>query len=115
MKTFEFNEKITVLGVTFDGVEDIIHHAIKGTDKDGVYVGEDSERYPCFDSDDYATEDRFYWNFVFSTSKEEMLEKLSALKKMSQLQIDYNKLTSQFHPMAYWGGEAFKKVYLTEE
>ena len=37
-----------------------ISYALKGEPKEGVYVGVISERYPCFDSHDYAYENRRY-------------------------------------------------------
>ena len=42
MKTFKSNEKITVLGVTFIGVEEIIQCALEKKAKHGIYVGCDS-------------------------------------------------------------------------
>lgn len=55
MRAIDSKGKITIMGVTFDGVDDIIRHAVGGKPKGGVYVGEDSQGYPCFDFDDYAT------------------------------------------------------------
>lgn len=114
METIGYNKKITVFGVTFDNIRDVINHAISGEPNNGVYVGEDAEHYPCFDYEDYATENRFYWNFVFSTSKTDMQKKLAVLKEMQPLKANYNKLTQQLHPMAYWGGDTHEKVYVTE-
>ena len=53
MKKYKNNETIQVLGASFNGVKDMIEHARKRMPKDGVYVGEDSQLYPCFDSEDY--------------------------------------------------------------
>ena len=114
MKTFKSNEKITVLGVTFIGVEEIIQCALEKKAKHGIYVGCDSERYPCFDSSDYASENRSYWNFVFATSIFELDRKLSVLKDMKPLDSNYNKLTEDLHPMAYWMGDPYYPVYLTD-
>lgn len=114
MKTFKSNEKITVLGVTFIGVEEIIQCALEKKAKHGIYVGCDSERYPCFDSSDYASENRSYWNFVFATSIFELDRKLSVLKDMKPLDSNYNKLTEDLHPMAYWMGDPYYPVFLTD-
>lgn len=108
------NETIEVLGASFDGVKDMIEHARKGMPKDGVYVGEDSQPYPCFDSEDYLYEDRYYTNLVFAKSREELKRKLGILKRMNQQKCNYNKLTSELHPMAYWEGDAWDCIYLTE-
>lgn len=114
MKKKKYNAPIRVYGVKFANIREVIHYALQGEPKDGVYVGEDSERYPCFDSEDYATENRFYWNFVFATSKRELDEKMEKLKGMTPLEMDYNKLTEDMAPMAYWGGDSCYEVVLTD-
>lgn len=58
MKTIDRNGKIAVLGATFKGINDVIKHAVSSKAKNGVYVGEDSMAYPCFDDEDYANENR---------------------------------------------------------
>lgn len=114
MKTLKSNEPITVLGVTFDGIEDIIQCALEKKAKQGIYVGCDSEGYPCFDSYDYASERRSYWNFVFAPDVSELDRKLSVLKGMKPVDSNYNKLTDELHPMAYWRGDSYFPVYLTD-
>ncbi len=114
MRKFKSNEKIEVLGTTFNGVKDIWEHAISGEPNNGVYVAEDSEHYPCFDSSDYSYENRYYCNFIFSRDKDELAKKLKELKAMRQLSSNYNKLTQTFHPMAYWEGDKHHDVYITE-
>ena len=99
MKTIDRNGKIAVLGATFKGINDVIKHAVSGKAKDGVYVGEDSMAYPCFDDEDYANENRRFWNFVFADNKEDMQQRLAALKKARVTKANYNKLSGQvvFH------------------
>lgn len=115
MKKLKNNENIEVLEVSFDGVKDMVTHARKRMPKDGVYVGEDSEHYPCFDSSDYAYESRYYTNLVFARSKEELDKKMSVLELMKSLKANYNKLTAELHPMAYWEGDTNHDVFLTED
>lgn len=114
MRRFKNNETIQVLGVSFNGVKDMIEHARCRMPKDGVYVGEDSQLYPCFDSSDYLYEDRRYTNLVFAESMAELERKLEVLERMSQLERNYNKLTERLHPMAYWEGDRCHDVFLTE-
>lgn len=57
-----YNRKITIFDVEFNGIEEIKEYALKGVAKDGVYVAEDSQSYPCFDSSDFAYENRSFWN-----------------------------------------------------
>lgn len=115
MKTFHYNQEIKILGATFHGVQDIIRCALKQIVRDGVYVDCDYESYPCFDSSDYASEDRHYWNFVFATSLQELHLKLKMLYRMKPLRCNYNKFTEHLHPMAYWGGDPKDTVLVTGE
>ena len=113
MKRFKSNGAIEVLGVTFNGVRDMIKHARDRMPKDGVYVAEDSQRYPCFDSSDAMYEKRYYTNLVFARSKDEMIRKLNKLKcKIGT--CNYYKLSVSLHPMAYWEGDSCHDVLLTE-
>ena len=115
MKQLKNNVTIKVLGASFNGVKDMIEHAWKKIPKNGVYVGVDSERYPCFDSEDSMYEDRYFTNLVFAESQEEVDRKLKVLKRMRQFTCNYNKLTAELHPMAYWEGDTHHDVILTEE
>lgn len=115
MKKVDYNSQISVLGAQFENVYEIIRCACHKEPKDGVYVGEDSELYPCFDYEDFASETRFYWNFVFATSESEMLEKLAKLKEMDTLDSNYYKLTEDLAPMAYWGGDTNYQLVLTDD
>lgn len=114
MKRFKNNETIEVLGASFNGVKDMIEHARKRIPKDGVYVGEDSQHYPCFDSEDYMYENRYFTNLVFAKSPDDLDKKLYILERMSQLSSNYNKLTVELHPMAYWEGDTCHDVLLTD-
>ena len=114
MKTIKNTDSFNVLGVRFVNVAEAILYAIKGWDKDGIYVGKDAKLYPCFDSEDYASEDRFFWNIVFARSKEELDRKLVELKSVSP-QTNYNKCSETLAPMIYWGGDCIYDVIATED
>ena len=113
MKTIKNTNSFYVLGVKFENVQEAIEYAINERDKNGVYVGEDAERYPCFDSEDYASEDRFFWNIVFARSKDELDRKLVELKNVSP-QTNYNKFSEALVPMVYWEGDSMYDVIATE-
>ena len=113
MKTIRITERIHVLGTVFENIREAIAYAVHNEVKDGVYVGADAERYPCFDADDYATEDRSYWNIVFAKSKEELDAKLKRLKETPS-HCNYNKFSEAMAPMAYWEGDAYDDVMLTD-
>lgn len=114
MKTIKSTQPFYVLGVKFENVPEAILYAINGWTKNGIYVGEDAKRYPCFDSEDYVSEDRFFWNIVFARSKEELDRKLVELKSVSP-QTNYNKFSETLAPMVYWGGDSIYDVIATED
>ena len=112
MKRLKNNETIEVLGASFNGVKEMIEHARKRIPKDGVYVGEDSQLYPCFDSEDCMYEKRYFTNLVFAKS----LEEIDEMRILNQVERhgNYNKLNCELHPMAYWQGDTCYDVLFTE-
>ena len=96
--------QIQVLGATFNGINDICRHAFNHEAKDGVFVGVDCKRYPCFDSYDSQFENRYYCNFVFAKTQSEIEEKLSVLSLLPAGD-NYNKLSCSLSPMIYWAGD----------
>lgn len=114
MKIKKYTDPIHVLGVTFKNINEVIDYALEGVAKDGVYVGKDAELYPCFDSEDYASEDRFFWNIVFARSKEDLDRKLVELKSVSP-QTNHNKFSEALAPMVYWEGDSIYDVIATED
>lgn len=113
MSTIDYNGKIQFFGVVFHGANDIIYHATRGIPKDGVYVGNSSESYLCFDSSDYAYEKRHYWNLVFARSKEELDKKMQILANKKS-NGNYNKFTYDLAPMIYWEGDNYYPMRVTE-
>ena len=105
-----YNRKITIFDVEFNGIEEVQEYAQKGVVKDGVYVAEDSQSYPCFDSSDLAYENRSFWNFIFARNREELERKIKILKS-----IHYKKLTGKLAPMAYWEGDPYYPIEIIYE
>lgn len=114
MKIKKYTDPIHVLGVTFKNINEVIDYALEGVAKDGVYVGKDAELYPCFDSEDYASEDRFFWNIVFAKSLEELEDKKAELED-AFYNCNYEKFTEELAPMAYWGGDTYNDVKITDD
>lgn len=110
MRIEEVNQQATVVvyGVPFRGIEEIKKYANSGEPKNNVYVGEDWQCYPCFDSDDYASEHRSYSNFVFAKSKTQLAVKLAAMKR-TNWSCNYRKLHAdtsvELLPMIYFEGD----------
>ena len=63
--------KIHIMGHTFHGIEDIL--SWKGTEPT---ILQKSKLFPCFDSYDYASENRFYHNILFCKDEEDANEKM---------------------------------------
>ena len=112
MKTIRNTDKIRVFGVTFKDIHEAIAYAQKGKTKKGVYAGVVSERYPCFDSHDYAYDHRRYWNIVFAKSEEDLNSKLAKLNNTVH-SINFCKYSDTLAPMAYWGGDNHYQGYCT--
>lgn len=119
MKTNEHkqDETITILGVEFHGVKEIIKCAIHHQALNGVFVAQDSQGYPCFDSSDSAYEDRSYWNFVFAKSEGELQLKIDLIKTLTPIH-NYCKLhkdtPKSLLPMAYWEGDTNSPLIVSE-
>ena len=114
MKTIKNTDLFNVLGVKFVNVTEAILYATKGWAKNGIYVGKDAKLYPCFDSEDYTSEDRFFWNIVFARSKEDLDRKLVELNSVSP-QTNHNKFSEALAPMVYWEGDSIYDVIATED
>lgn len=100
---------IQVYGVVFHGVEELVRW-VNRESKEGVFVSANTEAYPCFDSCDYASEDRSYWNFFFAKDPEE-LQRKSALVKRTPKEANNERLTAQLveqvGPVIYWEGDSY--------
>ncbi len=114
MKTIKNTSSFSVLGVEFKNIREVIFCSINGNAKEGVYIGRDSKGYPCFDAEDYASEDRCYWNFVFAKSQEELDARLAELKRR-QAECNYCKFSEALAPMVYWEGDSFYDVKATDD
>ena len=109
-----YNREITIFNVEFNGIEEIKEYALKGVAKDGVYVAEDSQIHPCFDSSDFAYENRSFWNFIFARNREELERKIKILKSI-HYKDNYKKLTGKLAPMAYWEGDPYYSIEIIYE
>ena len=107
----EKNRDVEVYGVCFHGVEELKRVALSRKPKDGVYVGIRQERYPCFDSYDYANEDRYYTHFVFAHNAEELEHRLRILHGIAGTSKDRNE---ELGPTIYWAGDTHHPMRITE-
>ena len=105
--------KIEVYGVCFSGVSELKRVALSKNTRNGVYVGVQMERYPCFDSSDYAYENRYYTHFVFAHSNEELELKLDVLNNPGKCK-GIDKRESILAPMVYWHGDTNDPMVVPE-
>ena len=79
----------------------------------GLHILEIYERYPCFDSSDYAYEDRFYENFFFSNKPftREQITRIALMKRVGSLNFIYDEIPRWALPAAYYRGEGDEIIY----
>ena len=104
---------LSICGVVFEGIEAILDYWRNQTDSSKPYIIERSELFPCFDAEDFATERRFYRNFLICHSKQEADKKVES---MEQLQASSNfclvnkNLPSDMRPMVYFKDESTSMI-----
>ncbi|MGM9869374.1 MAG: hypothetical protein ACI30R_07095 [Sodaliphilus sp.] len=120
--------EIEILGHKFDGLN-AINQAVESfcrfgrnswniTPKcpvEGIYVACVYEPYPCFDSYDYAGEDRDFKNYFFSTQPftETLLRRLSMIPKKCNARIVSETMPEWAVPAIYYGGDGDKIIVAT--
>lgn len=105
--------RIEVYGVCFSGVSELKKVALSKNPKNGVYVGAQMERYPYFDSSDYAYENRYYTHFVFARSYEDLCFKLDVLNNPEKYKGIDNR-ERLLSPMVYWNGDVNDPMLVPE-
>lgn len=83
----------------------------------GLHVLNLFEPYPCFDSDDYASEDRDYCNFFFSRKPFEKadIERLSRIKKGFNNCLVNDNTPLEALPAVYYKGDGPVMLLAVEE
>lgn len=120
--------KVEILGHVFNGLSDI-KKAVETycrIERDsweiepkspvsGLHVVCIYEPYPCFDSEDYANEDRDYSNYFFSTKPfaKQQIDKLSKLPGRCKAQIVCDSMPEWSVPAVYYRGDGDKMVVAT--
>lgn len=84
---------------------------------DGLYVLQMYEPYPCFDSDDYANEDRDYCNYFFSDKPftEQQIEQLAHIKPEMNSRIINERTPEWAFPSVYYQGDGNTMMVATIE
>lgn len=127
---------LTLKGHTFHGLADIRAH-VTVSQHDSIMAGKVEsvnrrlnvhmlsplkvvelwQRYPCFDSDDYANEDRYYTNYFFISGKvtTELLDRLIALPQRKDRERTTENLPPDLLPVVYYVGEGDYMIVAKEK
>lgn len=121
--------KVEILNHIFNGLDDI-KKAVEsycriGRDSwntepkspiEGIHVVCVYEPYPCFDSEDYANEDRDYSNYFFSTKPftKQQITLLSKLPGRCNAQLVCEALPEWALPAVYYRGDGDKMIVATQ-
>lgn len=98
------NEKLCLNGKSYKGIEDIKKQWRNQKSENRTIIAA-YDQFPCFDSSDYANEDRSYWNFWFCDSVNYEKKQL-LIEGYNQHDSDYcfltEKLPVELTPMVYY-------------
>ena len=139
IKICSTREPITILGHTFNGLHDIQRHCeLENNDSSSlgngegcyvpksfsetlpypdIHIGQLWERYPCFDSYDYANEKRTYQNYIFKKtpiSKEDIV-KLHKLPATTNFCKVTDEIPEDLLPILYYVGEGDTMLLATKK
>lgn len=84
---------------------------------DGMYVLKLYNPYPCFDSDDYVSEDRDYCNFFFSDVPftDDMIDELARVRPGMNSCIVNERMPEWAFPAVYYSGTGKHMLLATLE
>jgi hypothetical protein len=115
--TISCDEDITMMGHTFHGIRDIKRYAREQTDASVPYILERYKLFPCFDDFDYASENRYFNNYLFCASKAEADEKKEAFESCPVSSCNFclvgEKMPDNLFPMLYYEDEC-RRMKLAE-
>lgn len=80
----------------------------------GLYVALVYQDYPCFDSYDYASEDRRYCNFFFSDGPfmDDDIARLTDMPSEMNCCYVHEDMDVSAAPAMYWEGDSHKSMFL---
>lgn len=120
--------KVEILGRVFSGLNDI-KQAVEAycrigsepwdtepkSSHDGIHVICVYEPYPCFDSEDYANEDRDFNNYFFSAKPftKQQIERLSKLPGRCNAKMVNDTMPEWAVPAVYYRGEGDTMIVAT--
>lgn len=84
---------------------------------DGIHVLELYESYPCFDSSDFAYEDRTYQNYFISNREftDERINRLAGMKRLTNYQLAHEDTSEDCLPAVYYRGDGQEMFVVTTQ
>lgn len=132
IQCYNIKDKITVLGHTFDGLEDVIKHReligkefMRGFDcfapqnvnvYSDIHIGELYENYPIFDSYDLG-DDRTYQNYIFRKDKisRQDMETAFAVYHKGNFCMVHEQIPINLLPLLYYNGDGNYMLLATKK
>ena len=132
IQCYNIKDKITVLGHTFDGLEDVIKHReligkefIRCFDcfspqninvYSDIHIGELYENYPIFDSYDLG-DDRTYQNYIFRKDKisRQDMETAFAVYHKGNFCMVHEQIPINLLPLLYYNGDGNYMLLATKK
>lgn len=110
------NKDIEILGHVYHGIQDIKNQC--QSDSGPLVILQNSQLFPCFDAEDYATETRFFRNFLFCQSNEEAARKEGIFRKSEVRGANFcligEDMPEEMLPMVYYEDEE-KEVVIAKK
>ena len=100
---------LSVAGEVFEGIEGLMDYLCSQNENSRPYILNRSERFPCFDAEDYATEHRFYRNFLICKDKHEAAKRAKQLESLpsgTNFCLVNDELPKEMRPMVYYMDES---------
>ena len=132
IQCFNIKCKITIMGHTFDGLEDIIKHrellgkeCFRGFEcfapqetiaYSDIHIGELYENYPIFDSYDLG-DDRTYQNYIFRKSEitEQEMKAAFNISHRGNFCMVHEQIPSHLLPILYYSGDGKYMLFATNK
>lgn len=104
IQVYSVAEDFQMFGRTLHGLNGILEQQEKS---EGLYVGQLLEHYPCFDSEDYATENRYYQNYIIRENPitENEMQRFKELPSCYNYKKINERVALDMLPMVYYDGD----------
>lgn len=111
------DKNIEILGHVYHGIQDIKNQCY--SESGPLVILDNCQLFPCFDCDDYATEIRFFRNYLFCKSNEEAARKGAIFQRSEIRAGNYcligEDMPEEMLPMVYYEDESKEVIVARKE